>query len=239
MECRSGRSARQEGVHETGSAERDPGSGIPRRRRGLPRELHRGQEVSGARQMPRLPALTRALRTAVIAGGRAREGGRAALDAGLCRGQGAGPVRGQVVGRGRRGDGPTNRSWATRAAARISKLPAAPPTTDAAPKPARPITKRVRRPSRSPSRPPSSSRLPNAGAYPVMTLTQRGHPQPAAVAEAQVLLRLGQRDVHDGHIGHDRRHRAASAATAAVTSRPLASGPPRRRAPGRPGGRGR
>jgi cytochrome P450 len=38
---------------------------------------------------------------------------------------------------------------------------------------------------------------------------------------------------------HDRRRRAASAATAAVTSRPLASGPPRRRAPGRPGGRGR
>ena len=56
------------------------------------------------------------------------------------------------------------RPWATRAATRISKLEAEPPRMDAAPKPAKPITKRVRRPNRSPSRPPSSSRLPNARA---------------------------------------------------------------------------
>ncbi len=62
-----------------------------------------------------------------------------------------------------------NSPWATRAATSISKLPAAPPTTDAAAKPIRPVMKVVRRPNRSPSRPPSSSRLPNAKAYPVMT----------------------------------------------------------------------
>ena len=54
--------------------------------------------------------------------------------------------------------------WQARAATSMPKLPAAPPAADAAAKPARPAMNVALRPMMSVSRPPSSSRLPNASA---------------------------------------------------------------------------
>ncbi|GAA2440904.1 hypothetical protein GCM10010191_66300 [Actinomadura vinacea] len=68
---------------------------------------------------------------------------------------------------------------------------------DAAPKPAKPITKRVRRPKQVTE---SAAEQQQAAERQGVT---RDDPLPAAVAEAEVLLRLGQRDVHDGRIEHD------------------------------------
>jgi hypothetical protein len=57
-----------------------------------------------------------------------------------------------------------NAPWAARAATSMPKLVAAPPTADAAAKPSAPVRNVILRPIRSPSRPPTSSRLPNASA---------------------------------------------------------------------------
>src|SRR5262245_62506832 len=62
-----------------------------------------------------------------------------------------------------------NPPCAARAATSIPKPVAAPPTADAAAKPSAPTRNVTLRPSRSPSRPPNSSRLPNASAYAVTT----------------------------------------------------------------------
>ena len=55
-----------------------------------------------------------------------------------------------------------NAPWQARAAISMAKLTEAPPTADTPANPARPARKVTFRPSRSASRPPSSSRLPNA-----------------------------------------------------------------------------
>jgi hypothetical protein len=57
-----------------------------------------------------------------------------------------------------------NAPWAARAVTSMPKLVAAPPTADAAAKPSAPVRNVILRPIRSPSRPPNSSRLPNASA---------------------------------------------------------------------------
>ena len=62
-----------------------------------------------------------------------------------------------------------NAPWQARAVTSMAKLTDAPPTADATAKPARPTMKVTLRPARSASRPPSSSRLPNASAYAVTT----------------------------------------------------------------------
>ena len=62
-----------------------------------------------------------------------------------------------------------NPPWQARAVTSMAKLTDAPPTADATAKPARPAMKVSLRPSRSASRPPSNSRLPNASAYAVTT----------------------------------------------------------------------
>ena len=62
-----------------------------------------------------------------------------------------------------------NAPWQARAVTSMAKLTDAPPTADATAKPARPAMNVTLRPSRSASRPPSSSRLPNASAYAVTT----------------------------------------------------------------------
>jgi len=54
--------------------------------------------------------------------------------------------------------------WQARAATSMPKLLAAPPAADAPAKPARPAMNVALRPIKSVSRPPSSSRLPNASA---------------------------------------------------------------------------
>ena len=59
--------------------------------------------------------------------------------------------------------------WQARAVTSMAKLTDAPPTADTIAKPARPAMNVTLRPSRSASRPPSSSRLPNASAYAVTT----------------------------------------------------------------------
>src|SRR5215471_694849 len=59
--------------------------------------------------------------------------------------------------------------WQARATASIVKLVAAPPTADAAANPVIPARNVTFRPRRSASRPPNSSRLPNASAYAVTT----------------------------------------------------------------------
>ena len=57
-----------------------------------------------------------------------------------------------------------NAPWSVRAATSTPKLWANPPIADAIEKPARPMIRVHLRPNRSPSLPPSSSRLPNASA---------------------------------------------------------------------------
>ncbi len=57
-----------------------------------------------------------------------------------------------------------NAPWEARATTSIPKLVAAPPTADAAANPVSPARNVTFRPSRSASRPPSRSRLPNASA---------------------------------------------------------------------------
>ncbi len=59
--------------------------------------------------------------------------------------------------------------WQARAVTSMPKLVDAPPTADTAAKPTRPVMKMTLRPIRSASRPPNSSRLPNASAYAVTT----------------------------------------------------------------------
>ena len=51
--------------------------------------------------------------------------------------------------------------WAARADTSIVKLTEAPPMAEAMAKPARPVMNITRRPTKSASRPPNSSRLPN------------------------------------------------------------------------------
>ena len=57
-----------------------------------------------------------------------------------------------------------NAPWQARAVTSMPKLVAAPPTADTTAKPIRPVRKITLRPIRSASRPPNSSRLPNASA---------------------------------------------------------------------------
>ena len=57
-----------------------------------------------------------------------------------------------------------NAPWQARAATSMPKPVAAPPAADAAAKPSAPARNVILRPIRSPSRPPNSSRLPNASA---------------------------------------------------------------------------
>ena len=54
-----------------------------------------------------------------------------------------------------------NAPWAARAVMSMAKLTDAPPMADTTANPARPVRNVTLRPSRSASRPPSSSRLPN------------------------------------------------------------------------------
>ena len=62
-----------------------------------------------------------------------------------------------------------NAPWKARAATSMTKLTEAPPTADATAKPASPMMNINRRPTRSASRPPNSSRLPNDSEYAVTT----------------------------------------------------------------------
>jgi hypothetical protein len=59
--------------------------------------------------------------------------------------------------------------WQARAVTSMVKLTEAPPTAETPAKPASPVRNVTFRPSRSASRPPSNSRLPNASAYAVTT----------------------------------------------------------------------
>ena len=96
-----------------------------------------------------------------------------------------------------------NAPCSARAPTRTPKLGAKPPSADAAAKPARPVTKTRLRPKRSPSRPPSSSRLPND------ERVRGDDPLARLVGEAQRLLGGWQRDVHDRRVEHDHQLRDA------------------------------
>jgi len=62
-----------------------------------------------------------------------------------------------------------NAPWQARAITSMVKLTEAPPMADTPAKPTRPVRNVTLRPSRSDSRPPSRSRLPNARVYAVTT----------------------------------------------------------------------
>jgi hypothetical protein len=59
--------------------------------------------------------------------------------------------------------------WQARATTSMTKSTEAPPTAEAAAKPTSPVMNMIFRPTRSASRPPNSSRLPNDSAYAVTT----------------------------------------------------------------------
>ena len=83
-----------------------------------------------------------------------------------------------------------------RAATSTPNDSAAPPTAEATAKPSRPPMKAHLRPNRSPSAAEQQQRAEG----------QRvggDDPLPGVVGEAEVLLRAGQRDVHDRHVEHD------------------------------------
>ena len=69
--------------------------------------------------------------------------------------------------------------WPARATTSMSKLTAAPPIADITANPTRPTMKVVLRPSRSDSRPPRSSRLPNASEYAVTIHCRSASPNPS------------------------------------------------------------
>jgi hypothetical protein len=83
---------------------------------------------------------------------------------------------------------------AARAAISIVKPPAAPATAEAAANPVTPIKNVVLRPIRSAIRPPSSSRLPNAREYAVMTHCR------SALENPRARCAVGRGDVHDGGV---------------------------------------
>ena len=94
-----------------------------------------------------------------------------------------------------------NAPCAARAMTSMAKPLAAPPMAEATAKPTSPISSVVRRPNRSDSLPPSSSRLPKLSEY------AGDDPLPVGGAEVQGLLRAGQRDVHDRGVQHDHQLR--------------------------------
>ena len=94
-----------------------------------------------------------------------------------------------------------NAPWQARAVTSMAKLTEAPPTAETPAKPARPVRNITLRPNRSASRPPNSSRLPNASEYAVTTHCL------STVGEVQRALRRRQRDVHHRGVEHDHQLR--------------------------------
>ena len=90
--------------------------------------------------------------------------------------------------------------WMKRAAISISGEPDSPHSSEASVKTARPARKIVRRPIRSPSRPASSSRPPNAIRYALID------PRQAGGGEAEVGLDGRQGHVHDRLVEDDHEH---------------------------------
>ncbi len=129
-----------------------------------------------------------------------------------------------------------NAPWAAREITSMSKPVAAPPTIEATAKPTSPTMNARLRPNRSDIRPPSSSRLPKASAYAVMTHCRCGSVKPrSACADGSAMFTMVlSRTTISCAIAmtastHHRRREARSGAdeAASVTEGEPATGPDR------------